>query len=228
MPEGNTAKFQQFVDQHNLIVEVRSTTQSAPEHLEQGAVAKPMDVKSKTIKPSDVSLGAAGAEGTVGYFKPQAEGDLSGGAARRWWERDQDFWENAHKMSELQKPVAEQQGTHNEIQVGFTPEGELRAVGDGKQRAITGDHDVWDIRHADGTPLSRAEYEQAAALMQQADMGVLHGAQKWWQSDVEAAGGKMTLAEQRIKEGVEAPLLAGHEGVIRFAPGQAPRLVQAR
>jgi hypothetical protein len=231
MPESNQSKFQQFVEENKLIVEVRSTTKKAPEHLEKGAVYKPVDVKAKTIKPGEGAIGATGEEGTVGFFHPSAKGDLHGDDARAFVNRNTEYWEFADKMTKLQKPVDQQSGTHQEIQVAFTADGQLRAVdAQGGLRAITGDHDVWDVRHADGRPLTRAEYETVSKLMQERGMGVLHGAANWWESDFKAAnpGKEMSAADRRIKENVEAPLRSGAEAVIRFAPGQAPQLVRVR
>ena len=94
---------------------------------------------------------------------------------------------------------------------------------------ITGDHDVFDIRKADGSPLSREEYLAVLKDLKEGNMGVLHGAHMRWGEDLMAAEGrKMTPAEQGVFDAIMARHKTGGEAVIRFAPNKAPQTAQVR
>jgi hypothetical protein len=231
MPEGNQRRIQDVAEKHGVIIDVRPTTAQAPELLEQGAIPKMEDLKSKTIGAADQRLGAGGHQGEVGFFKPQASGDLAGGDANRWWQRDMEFWDNAQKMTELQKPVAQQRGTHETVQVVVGADGTVRAVdpAGGAPKVITGDHDVFDIRKADGSALTREEYLAVLNDLKQGNMGVLHGAHMRWGEDLMAAEGReMTPAEKGVFDAIMARHQTGGEAVIRFAPNKAPQTAQVR
>jgi hypothetical protein len=231
MPEENQRKIQAVADKLGVIIDVRPTTAAAPALLEQGAVPKMEDLKSKTINTADQRLGATGQEGEVGFFKPQASGDLEGGDAARWWNRDMEFWENAEKMTELQKPIPQQEGTHGGVQVVVGKDGTVKAVdpAGGAPKMITGDHDVFDIRKADGSPLTRDEYLAVIAVLKEGNLGVQHGAHMRWIEDLLAGEGRaMTPAEQRVFDAIVARHQTGGEALIRFAPGQQPQTAAAR
>jgi len=231
MPETNQRKIQDVAEKHGVIIDVRPTTAQAPALLEQGAIPKMEDLKSKTIGGADQRLGAGGQQGEVGFFKPQAPGDIAGGDAARWWQRDMEFWDNAQKMTELQKAIPQQHGTHGAVQVVVGADGTVKAVdpAGGAPRMITGDHDVFDIRKADGSPLSREEYLAVLKDLKQGGMGVLHGAHMRWGEDLMAAEGRtMTPAEQGVFDAIMARHKTGGEAVIRFAPNKAPQTAQVR
>ena len=84
-----------------------------------------------------------------------------------------EFWDNAEKMTELQTPVAEQHGTKSGKQVAIGPDGSVKALDPegGAPKTITGDHDVYDIRKADGSPLTREEYLQVLQVLKEGKMG---------------------------------------------------------
>jgi hypothetical protein len=222
MPERNQQKLQDVVDRLDLVVDVRPTTAAAPGLLEQGAIPKFEDLKSKTIGPSDRALGATAQEGEVGFFKPHAEGDLAGPAAERWWQRDMEFWDNATKMTELQKPVGEQHGTKSGKQVAIGADGSVKALDPegGAPKTITGDHDVYDIRKADGSPLTREEYLQVLQVLKEGKMGIEHGAHARWAEDL---GRPMTPAEKLVYDAIVRRHASGKEPVIRFSPNRAPQ-----
>jgi hypothetical protein len=230
MPEENQRKLQDVADRLGVVIDVRPTTAAAPALLEQGAIPKMEDLKSKTISSADQRLGAGGQEGEVGFFKPRAQGDLAGGDAQRWWGRDMEFWENAEKMTELQKPIPQQQGTHGGVQVVVGKDGTVKSVDPlgGPPKLITGDHDVFDIRKADGSPLTREEYLAVLNVLKAGNMGVQHGAHMRWLEDLQAAEGRgMTPAEQRVFDAILARHQTGGEALIRFAPGQQPQTAAA-
>jgi hypothetical protein len=225
MPEGNQKKIQEVADKMGVVIDVRPTTAAAPELLDQGAAPKFEDLKSKTIGAADKPLGATAGEGEVGFFKPQAQGDLHGKEAERWWQRDMEFWDNAEKMTELQKPVAEQQGTKSGKQVVVGADGAVRLVdpATGGTKKITGDHDVYDIRKADGSPLTREEYVAVLKALKEGGMGVEHGAHMRWAEDkLASGGGEMTPADKLIFEAIVKRHASGKEPLLRFAPGKAP------
>jgi hypothetical protein len=228
MPESNQQKIQAVAEQQNVLIDVRPTTAQAPELLEQGAVPKMQDLKSKTINAADQRLGAAGQQGEVGYLKPQAAGDLSGGDAARWFQRDTEFWDQSEKMTKLQKPTAE---SHAGVQVVVGADGTVRAVdpAGGAPRMITGDHDVFEIRNPDGTPVSREKYLAVLAALKGGDMGVLHGAHMRWGEDLMADEGRaMDRTEQGIYDAIVARHKTGGEAIIRFSPQAPPQTVQVR
>jgi hypothetical protein len=230
MPEENQRKLQDVADRLGVVIDVRPTTAAAPALLEQGAIPKMEDLKSKTITSADQRLGATGQEGEVGYYKPQAPGDLKGGDAQRWWGRDMEYWENAEKMTELQKLIPQQEGTHGGVQVVVGKDGTVKSVDPlgGPPKMITGDHDVFDIRKADGSPLTREEYLAVLNVLKAGSMGVQHGAHMRWLEDLQAAEGRqMTPAEQRVFDAILARHQTGGEALIRFAPGQPPQTAAA-
>jgi hypothetical protein len=248
MPEANQAKFQKIAEDYGVEIDVRPTAREAPALLEQGALPKPEDLKSKTINDLDVLLGARPDDlGKVGFFKPEPPprpagmddaipGSAEEKALREVWkkrvdrftQREAEYWDNAKRMTELQRRIEAQQekaetgmderGTHKEHQVAIGDDGVVRAViekgGSLAEPPFTGDHDVFDIRNADRSPLTKEKYDDIVAKMKTAGMGVAHGAHMWWTPT--------TPAEFAIYEAIITRHASGAEPLIRFSPGKPP------
>jgi hypothetical protein len=148
-------------------------------------------------------------------------------AVKRFSQRDAEYWDNARRMTELQRLPANQRskggpmderGTHQERQVtvgeGGVVSGATGETGSLPERPYTGDHDVFDIRKADGSALSNEEYEQIVQEMKGANMGVAHGAHMRWEPK--------TPAERWIFENIVGRHESGKEPLIRFRPGGPP------
>jgi hypothetical protein len=235
MPEANQQQFQNIARAHNVEIDVRPTVKEAAALLEQGAVAKPEDLKSKTINDDDVHLGARKEDiGKVGFFKPEPPQRPPGmddttwnRVVERFKQRDAEYWDNAERMTELQRQAEAQmpkqegmdeRGTHQEYQIVIGEDGVVRAVlnegGSLIERPFTGDHDVFEIRNADGTPLSEEKYQAIVNEMKAAGMGVAHGAHMRWTPK--------TPAEKQIFWAIVNKHTSGGEVLIRFGPNAPP------
>ncbi|MEU4263116.1 hypothetical protein AB0F38_14795, partial [Streptomyces sp. NPDC025273] len=64
IPEKNFKGFRDLARDKNLVIDVRPTNPLAPKWLESGALAKPQEIKAKTVNEVDVRLGAD--EGNIG------------------------------------------------------------------------------------------------------------------------------------------------------------------
>jgi hypothetical protein len=108
----------------------------------------------------------------------------------------------------------------------------IRKGAEGKFWPITGDHDVFDVRHAlaedaapgDGEPikepkLSVEAYEASVRLMTKDGKGVMHGAHMRWEPQTEQ--------DTAMFNKIVTDHLRGGEPLIRFSPNAAPQLVWA-
>jgi len=87
---------------------------------------------------------------------------------------------------------------------------------------FSGDHDIFDIRNADGTPIAQEKYEAIVAEMTAAGMGVAHGAHMKWV--VDPADG----VNKAIFDKIVARHASGAELLVRFAPGPPPATANPR
>jgi hypothetical protein len=236
MPTSNQEKFQAIVDKEGVIVDVRPTTKEAPGLYEadQPALPKPEDIKAKTISALDTFLGADKSDvGKVGYFKPnppeQPPGmsdadwaDLKAKLVDRYMQREAEYWDQGAKMTKLQSPIPDQVGTHGEHQVSVGPDGTVIDVAQNGGKEVTspftGDHDIYDIRNADGTPVDQATYDRIVAEMKAAGMGVEHGAHMKWEPQ--------TPVDQSIHQAIVNKVNSGQEPLLRFQPGTSPVAVR--
>jgi hypothetical protein len=142
----------------------------------------------------------------------------------RFMQRESEYWDNAKRMTELQSRTEmqreksgpmDERGTHKEHQVVIGEDGVVRAVIDTggvlSEAPFTGDHDIFDIRKADGSALSPEEYQAIVKEMKEAGMGVAHGAHMRWEPK--------TPAEVAIFEAIFRRHSSGAEPLIRFSPG---------
>ena len=238
MPEGNQEKFAAIAEKHGVEIDVRPTNVDAPDLLEQGAVPKIEDLKVKTISSEDLYIGARPEDlGKVGFFMPEPPARPAGMSDAEWAQvkpqadarfrqREAEFWEYAHKMNELQSRPENQDGTYGTNQAVIGPGGvvsDLSQRGDQLMAApFSGDHDIFDIRNADGTPIAQEKYEAIVAEMKAAGMGVAHGAHMKWV--VDPADG----VNKAIFDKIVARHASGAELLVRFAPGAAPATANPR
>jgi hypothetical protein len=233
MPPKNQAAFQRIAEKHGVEILVRPTVKEAAQLLEtDAAIPKAEDLKSKTINDDDVYLGARKEDiGKVGFFKPDPplrpdgiSNDDWNRVVERFKQRDAEYWDNAKRMTELQRQADAQapksgdmddRGTHQEYQIVVGENGVVQAVlsagGSLKEVPFTGDHDVFDIRNADGTPVTAEKYQEIVSEMKAAVMGVAHGAHIRW--------APKTPAEVAIFWAIVNKHGWGSEILIRFGPG---------
>ncbi|WP_067695665.1 toxin glutamine deamidase domain-containing protein [Nocardia jejuensis] len=221
IPEENQRRIQDYADEHGLIIDVRPTNPDAVRHLQNGAMPKPMDIKDKTINDNDILLGAPEhAKGLVGRLNPESLSmpDTTGmsqqqidALKKRLEDRRKDWGAYEEHMDEL---IAAK-----EFRV--TDEGIVEGkVGD-DWKPVTGDHDLFDIRHADGTRLTPEELDQHIARLIGLDAGIMHGPHAYWEPATE-------FQRQRNFE----PIVNDHqydpdpntknEPLIRFSPNEDP------
>ncbi|MDQ7907787.1 toxin glutamine deamidase domain-containing protein [Phytohabitans sp. ZYX-F-186] len=218
MPERNQEAFQAYAEQHGLVIDVRPTNAAAVRWLAEGAMPKPLDIKAKTIDERDVLLGAqAGNVGLVGYFEPRLPARPDGMSDAQWESVEKRYRQRLNEYAELSETMARLAASGR-----FTvSDGVVYAVeGEGGQRPITGDHDLFDIRRTDGSRLDPDEYGDVIEELRGQGIGVQHGAHMYWQPQ--------SAFELQIHADIAAKHQpGGEEGLVRFAPGEPPRLVDA-
>jgi hypothetical protein len=239
MPVENQRKLQEIAQKYGVEFDMRPTTKDAPALLDDQAVPKMEDLKSKTITAEDEHIGAWKEDiGKVGFFKPEPPVRPHGIDEATWQkmlpklverfaQRDAEYWDNAKRMTELQRRAEMQseksgpmddRGTHKEQQVAIGDDGVVKAIPDEgaslKEPPFTGDHDIFDIRKADGSALSNDEYNAIIAEMRAANMGVAHGAHMRWVPQ--------TPAEKAIFAAIVKRHASGAEPLLRFSPGADP------
>lgn len=218
--ERNQARFQDFADNHDLVIDVRPTNPASVPWLKRGAIPKPQSIKAKTINDRDVLLGADPQhKGLVGFFEPRMppQGTMTdaeyAALRKRYDQRAEELDRYGDKMAEVaREPIGPRRFEVSDgIVYGYDR--------DGVRRPVAGDHDMFDVRRPDGTRLSAGEYDALVDRMQRRQMGVEHGAVQYWapQSD----------DERRIRESLLDAHKPGGEPLVRFAPGRRPRLVDS-
>lgn len=226
IPEQNQDKIQTYADQHDLVIDVRPTNPDAVGHLQDGAMPKPMAVKDKTVNDADIALGApAEAKGLVGRFAPgqlqlpdpeTLTAEQLQALQKRLTDRENDYRAYEKYMADL---IA-----RGDFRV--TEEGVLEGrVGD-EYRPVTGDHDLFDMRHADGTRLTPEELAEHETNLMGLNAGIQHGPHVYW----EPAGEYQRVRNfEKIINEHQPPTEpdSGNEPLIRFRPGGDPEVVWA-
>ncbi|MFE3032383.1 hypothetical protein ACFXKY_12100 [Streptomyces canus] len=212
MPEKHFNKFRRLARERGLVIDVRPTNPTAAKWLDAGMLPKPKEIKAKTINDLDVRLGAeAGNVGLVGYFSPalpdRADSDDDTTWTRvtdRYAQRREEFQQLASTMREL----ADQGRFHVRDGLVLGHEG---GTSDGPLKALTGDHDVFNLATPGGGRLDTPTYEETVEAMTHNDMAVTHGAHLYWRAP-----------RSPYSEGVFRTIVAAHgpdgEPLIRFRP----------
>ena len=216
-------RFQEFAEQHDLIIEVRPTNPHSIRHLEAGALFKPVDIKAKTINKADTYLGVEPEKlGLVGFFlkhppEPKKQGltkQERAAGKKRYRMRTEERQTYLEKMKKLSR---KHRGPGHFEVIRYVVHGYTET---NQQKPIAGDHDLYDLRRADGSEMSREDYDLFIRAMQQRKFGVMHGAVVRWDPE--------DPVDREMKEKLVAQhRRGGEEGLVRFAPGQPMRFVYA-
>ncbi|MGM9444402.1 hypothetical protein ACTAF0_29765 [Streptomyces murinus] len=177
MPEKNFKGFRQIAREKNLVIDVRPTNPTAPKWLDAGAMAKPQDIKAKTINEADVHLGADPKNiGLVGYFKPKTP-DKATVPDGDWDKVLSRYNQRSTEYRELNAKMAVYEAEHKFA----VKDGVVYGIdGEGRQRPITGDHDLFDISTPGGTRIPHPQHDELIKEMQAKDIAVMHGAHMFW------------------------------------------------
>ncbi|UGT39677.1 hypothetical protein LTV02_26935 [Nocardia yamanashiensis] len=217
MPKSNQAKFQEVVNEYGYVMDVRPTNPATPAWLENGAMPKGLDIKVKTINELDPYIGASPEKvGLVGFFEPTrpVEGEVP---PHLWDEVNKRYDKRLEEWNEFQESMEK----YKEKGKYSVEDGVVHGFDrDGTQRPLTGDHDVFDIRHPNGELLSAEEYWAVVNDMISRDMGVMHGAHMYWKT-----------MDPPVHEGIYQTIVDSHkpggEPLVRFSPDAEPILVDS-
>ncbi|NKY32015.1 hypothetical protein HGA13_02855 [Nocardia speluncae] len=221
IPAARQQEFQAYADRNDLMIYVRPTNPDSVRWIKNGSPGKPELIKFKTINALDVELGAPpGKQGLVGYFQfPESgPGDLRlperGTIPDHHWNRlrarlDQRMYEYQALQPKMEAHIgADRFQVHDGVVYGRNTEGEFRP--------LTGDHDLFDIRHADGRRLTPEEnflhFDQAHLH----DMGIEHPPLANWNPMTNRDWSEyLKLMDSHGPDG---------EPLVLFAPRQEPTL----
>ncbi|WP_216911449.1 hypothetical protein [Nocardia noduli] len=180
IPRRNQQRLWDYARQHNVVLFVRPTNPDAVPHLLRDAVPKPMAIKDKTINALDIALGAKPwSKGLVGRFPPGSlsmpdttgmDPDYVAALESRLAARTTDFETYAKTMDDY--------AVRGKFRT--TEDGVVQKFDRGRFRDITGDHDLFDIRHPNGDPVSPAELKAHENRLQALELGVQHGPHMYW------------------------------------------------
>ncbi|WP_171064284.1 hypothetical protein, partial [Actinomadura soli] len=219
-------KFQDYANRRNLRIDVRPVNPESLKHLRHGnAIPKPKYIKSKTINKHDVMLkpDLKGKEGQVGYFKPDPPPKTKPeGMSDKDWNDLNDRYKQRHEEYYDQRRAMDQYGREGKLEVGEDGVVRGRDGSDGPLKPFAGDNDLYDIRHhPSGERLTPAEYAETVQEMSENDMGVNHGAHKYWVPEDDV--------EQGIYDRIErnhSPANPEMEPLVRFTPNQPVSLAR--
>ncbi|WP_074975785.1 hypothetical protein [Amycolatopsis regifaucium] len=212
IPRQDQRRFQKMADRFGVVFDVRPANPASVGWRARGAVPKPLELKAKTLNELDVHLGMRRERiGLVAYFEPlrpdlaNVPQDLRERVLKRYEDRSAEYTQLAESMRGL-----EESGRFRVVD-GVVQE----RKGEGF-RNVTGDNDVYDIRlPEDGSSLHEADYERMVYLLTGREMGVEHGALKYWEPETEF--------QRKIRDDIDEQ----HRIVplVRFGPGLPPTLV---
>ncbi|UOZ06976.1 hypothetical protein [Amycolatopsis sp. WQ 127309] len=205
-------RFQKMTDRFGVVIDVRPTNPASVAWRARGAVPKPLEIKAKTLNALDVHLGMRREQiGLVGYFRPHQPDltavpeELREPVLKRYHARSAEYTQLAGDMDRLRR--------EGRFQVVDGLVQERRADG---FRNITGDNDLYDIRlPEDGASLYQADYDRMVYLLVGRELGVEHGAMKYWEPQTEF--------QRKIRDDIDEQ----HRTVplVRFAPALPAALI---
>ncbi|MCA1280951.1 hypothetical protein [Saccharopolyspora sp. 7B] len=217
----NQRLFQEFVEEHGLVVDVRPTNPDSVRLLKEGAYPKPLEIKAKTINRQDVRLGAPEhGLGAVGFFEPKLPEDLTEAEAPGLRERARQRLTEYRELFSTMKDLAKQYWVEDGV-VRTNSGLDEGGASSGRSVPVAGDHDVFNIRSAeDGRVLPEGRYHEMVRELVARNMGVQHGAHRYWNP-------RRATYEATIFDTINRGHDPGHEPLIRFAPGEPPAEVHA-
>jgi hypothetical protein len=217
----NQREFQRYANEQDIVIDVRPTNPESVRWLKKDALYKPEDIKAKTIDDRDVLLGVDPAkQGLVGFFRrlskptrPSVPEGKYETVKKRYDQRVEEIQKYGPKMADLaSRPVGPGRFVvEDDVVYGYDA--------NGVRRPIAGDHDMFQIVNADGTELSKVDYDALIEEMKAGEFGVQHGAVRQWETlNKDARDMRELLLKQHER---------GGEGLVRFAPHRRPRFVYA-
>lgn len=224
----NQEMFQKYANERQLIIEVRLTNTHSLKHLEhpktkRRAVYKPQDVKAGTLDERDLPLRVKRKHlGLAGFFyhppKPEALRAPPGkfeAAVERLNDRitEKEKYETLMRSLAVGRKIPGRYDVFGYVVYGYDWKGH--------RRPVAGDHDLFSIRNADGTPLDKDDLASLIEEMKDKDFGVMHGTILEW--DLEDPRSRTTPEENR-KTQLRLIAKAAREGVVRFTPGQPAKV----
>ncbi|WP_109525434.1 MULTISPECIES: sigma factor-like helix-turn-helix DNA-binding protein [Nocardia] len=226
IPLDRQRAIQGYADRHGLMISVRPGNPDSVSWINAGNPGKPELVKAKSVNALDVALGApADVLGLVGFFRfPDSDtevGDLRmparGTVSEERWnqllgrlnERRAEFGALRASMDKLVD--SGRFAIRDGVVHGRDSDGELRA--------LTGDHDLFDSRHADGSRLSPFENFLHFDRIHAERIGIQHPPLAYWN------------AMSRADWDIYLSLMDRHGGtdgepLVLFRPGLDPALVR--
>ncbi|MEI7926811.1 MAG: hypothetical protein WCI61_11585, partial [Chloroflexota bacterium] len=269
MLRNRARHFQTVAEKYNVRIRVRPANLESLESMATGHPPKHVKIKSKTVNGLDEVIGAPpNSQGLVGYFDPkpitrtgQMEADYARVLGRTpdasdWAElekraaqRVDEFRDQAKAMDHLvhdglvkvENGLVVDTGLSNtRLQNGELVRGTGSPTGTGK--AFSGDHDMWDITHPDGTKVDPVVKAQVEANLMDGAAGTQHGPHKDWvpTTDVDRGidakirashGGQLNpdgsitpATAEFTKPGATKPTVVTGEALVEFAPGDRPRV----
>lgn len=223
MPPANVRHAQLVADKYGAQIQIRPTNPDARRLLEGGAHPKPEFLKMMTINRDDILLGAPrDGVGKVGYFRPQLppKGSVDPATYQRLearaLQRAKEFDDQAPKVAKLL----------NDKKIIVRPDG---TVLNGKTgRPFAGDHDLFDIRGANGEPLPEAVRAQIRRELSRPPFNLQHPEHAAWdyshlRRTLEAGEPSSPYS---IAQGVDQKILGSHqpggEALITMAADRPP------
>ncbi|PWV66950.1 hypothetical protein DFR69_12215 [Nocardia neocaledoniensis] len=215
IPEANQRRFQSFADRYAIVIDVRPANPATVHWLEVGALPKPTSIKAKSINQLDTALGASSDHvGLIGHFEPTMPTRLPSGVDSTALHERFDMRRNEFHIlrPEMNRLVATGDYAIRDGVVHLRDDRDIL-------RPLTCDHDLFDIRHTDGTILHEHEFWPILEEMRRADMGVQHGPHMYWQPS--------TQFDQQIFQTIADDHASGREPLVQFAPHTSPILTDA-
>ncbi len=218
IPEGTAKSLQDVANQLDVVIKARPVNVESAQHLERGALAKMELVKAKTVTRLDELIGAPpDSRGLVALFRPRPPDphlppNLLKAAWKRYGERYQEYRQlRPYYQRYMRKGLVRLEG-------GVLKVADPRTAGGpeaphGQFKPVAGDVDLFDITHADGSPLTADQRTYVQKMLQSMGIGVEHGAHAWW------AEQRPETYDPKMDERIRAQHQE-QEQLVAFIPGQ--------
>lgn len=220
----NMSKFRRLSDRMGLAIAIREVNPFAINRLREGALPKPLQIKSKSLTHYDLYLapkesGTAEAPtatrrfseeqlGLTAFFDPEPLDDLS--------QHSPTVQDGINKQYEMRKAEFRKLSDHMESIADEFPvvDGIVHGYKDKVRRPIASDIDLLDIYKPSGSPITPRTYERSLSEIMNEIPEVLHGAHRWWFTE--------DPKEIEIRDKIDSPINNGREKVIVVFPGEEP------